>query len=81
MADNIDNLILEHLRGLRAEIASVKDDTREIKSRLVIVEAGIAGLRRDAGDYSATIADQHRRYDRITDRLDRIEQRLGLVEA
>ena len=58
MTDNIENLVLEQLRAIRADIASVKEDTREIKSRLVIVESGIAGLL-EMGDYAASIADQH----------------------
>ena len=72
MADNMENLALEQLRAIRSDIASVKEDTREIKSRLVIVESGIASLRRDGGDFAASIADQHLRYDRLNDRIDRI---------
>ena len=78
MADNMENLALEQLRAIRADITSVKEDTREIKSRLVIVESGIASLRRDGGDFAASIADQHLRYDRLNDRIDRIEKRLEL---
>ncbi|MDA8260810.1 MAG: hypothetical protein M0Z99_35115 [Betaproteobacteria bacterium] len=52
MAENMDNLVLEQLRAIRADIASVKEDTREIKSRLVTVESGIASLRRDGADYA-----------------------------
>ena len=58
---DIENLVLEQLRAIRAEIASVKEDTWEIKSRLIIVESGIASLRRDGGDFAASIADQHLR--------------------
>ena len=78
MADNMENHALEQLRAIGADIASVKEDTREIKSRLVIVESGIASLRRDGGDFAASIADQHLRYDRLNDRIDRIEKRLEL---
>lgn len=81
MAENIENLVLEQLRAIRSDIAAVKEDTREIKSRLVIVESGIASLRRDGGDYSASIADQHLRYDRINDRIERIEKLLELRQA
>ena len=46
MADNIENLILEHLRAIRSDIGGLKDDVREIKQRLTSLEAAIAGLRR-----------------------------------
>lgn len=44
MSDNFEHLMLEEFGSLRAEVASVKDDTREIKTRLAVVEAGIAML-------------------------------------
>lgn len=81
MTDNIEHLMLEQFRALRAEVASVKDDTREIKTRLAVVEAGIASLRRDNGDFATSIAAQHLSYDRLSDRVERIEQRLNLVDA
>lgn len=71
MTENIENLILEHLWAIRADQSSVRDDIREIKSRLTSLE------RTMAGNY-ADIADQHARYDRITERLERIERRLEL---
>lgn len=45
MSDRIEHLMLEEVGLLRAEVASVMDDTREIKTRLAVVEAGIASLR------------------------------------
>jgi septal ring factor EnvC (AmiA/AmiB activator) len=78
MTDDIENLVLEQLRAIRTDIASVKEDTREIKSRLVIIESGIAGLLTDGGDFAASIADQRLRYDRLNDRIDHIEKRLEL---
>ncbi len=47
MTDNVENLILEHLRAIRADIGGIKDDVREIKQRLTTLEAAVAGLRRD----------------------------------
>lgn len=46
MTDNVENLILEHLRAICADIGSIKDDVREIKQRLTSLEAAVAGLRR-----------------------------------
>lgn len=62
MAD-IDNIILEHLRAVRADLASLREDSREIKSRITNIEAGIAGLKRDNAHSYSEIADQHLRYD------------------
>ncbi len=51
MADETANLILEHLRGLRNEIAAFRSDTREdlrdIKARLSSLEQHVASLRQD----------------------------------
>ena len=45
--ENVENLILEHLRSIRADIAGMRDDIREIKQRLSNVESGIGSLKRD----------------------------------
>lgn len=81
MVGNIDNLVFEQLRALRADVASVKEDTREIKTRLAVVESGIASLRRDNGDFASSIAAQHLSYDRLAERVERIERRLDLADA
>ena len=46
MADTASNLILEHLKATRAEIAAVKADTAEIKEWLRSHDASIIELRR-----------------------------------
>lgn len=81
MPETVESLVLEQLRLIRSELASVKDDTREIKTRLAVVESGIASLRRDNGDFATSIAAQHLSYDRLSDRVDRIERRLDLTDA
>jgi hypothetical protein len=53
-----ENLVLEQLRFIRAEIAEVKADTKEIKHRLGGVEMGVASLRRDGGDFAVMHAGQ-----------------------
>ena len=45
MTESVENLILEHLRAIRADVAAVREDVREIKQRLSSLEAAIAGLR------------------------------------
>ena len=59
MTETVDNLVLEHLRAIRADVASIKDDVREVKHRLTSLEGAVAGLKRDLGD-------ELRRYGRPT---------------
>ena len=80
MTEAVDNLVLEHLRAIRADLSTVKEDVREIKHRMTNVEAAIGGLKRDqAADY-VQLAEQHGRYDRLVERVERIERRLELQE-
>ena len=48
--ENVNNLILKHLRIIRANIAGMRDDIREIELRLSNVEGGMGGLKRDTAD-------------------------------
>ena len=47
MTDNVENLVLEHLRALRAGQDRIENELRDMKSRLSAVEAGLNGVRRD----------------------------------
>ena len=76
--ENVENLILEHLRAMRADLAGIRDDTQEVKQRLSGLEAGVGGLKRDAGDLYTENASQHVRYDRLAAGIEKIERRLEL---
>jgi hypothetical protein len=39
MADTFDNPVLEHLRALRADVADMKNDMRDVKARLASIES------------------------------------------
>lgn len=73
--ENIDNLILEHLKNFRIELNEFRQDTREelqtIKMRLNSVERGVAGIHDD-------IAILQMQLDRVGGRIDKIEKRLEL---
>ena len=57
----------DRLRAIGDDVAELKTDLREIRGRVAILEAN---------DASVSF-----RIDRLGDRLDRIERRLGLVDA
>jgi predicted nuclease with TOPRIM domain len=66
MTDETTNLVLEHLRHIRGGIDDLRQDMREVKTRLGLLEQQYAII---SG-----------RLDRLTDRVERIERRLDLAE-
>jgi septal ring factor EnvC (AmiA/AmiB activator) len=81
VADSVENLILEPLREIRADIGGIKEDVRETKQRLTSLEAAVAGLRRDDANLYGNVIDQQGRYDRLAERVKRIEHRLDLADG
>jgi hypothetical protein len=78
MTEDIDHLMLEHLKALRLEVADVKADTTDIKSRLRSIDASIIDLRRNDLHGFEEVARQQISIDQIVERLQRIEKRLEL---
>jgi predicted nuclease with TOPRIM domain len=74
MVDDSNNLVLEHLRALRAGVDELRVDMRDVKGRLTSLEISVANLH---GDF----AGQSGRIDRVEHRLERIEQRLDLRDG
>jgi predicted nuclease with TOPRIM domain len=67
LRDEPENLVLRALRRIETTMDAVRDDIREIKTRLGFL-----------AQQSASLSS---RMDRLESRLDRIEKRLDLVEA
>lgn len=80
MADEPINLVLEHLRAIRTEIAGLRDDVREIKHRQNDMARQIAALRREQAGDAETTAHVEARLDRFGERLERIERRLDIAD-
>lgn len=79
MTDNIENLVLEHLKKIQIEQAAARERDAEIMARLGNIETGLARIARDeANNYSEIIHDRHT-VDKIKERLERIERRLELA--
>jgi uncharacterized coiled-coil protein SlyX len=81
MTDNVENLVLEHLRHIRNRIDRVADTADDIKSRLTSLEITTAGIRRDLAHMYGDIVEQHVRVDQLTARIERIERRLDLANT
>ena len=80
MTDDVNNLVLEHLRAIRADLRDVPDTMLEQGNRLTRMEIGLAGLRRDQGTDAGGVAELGLRLDRLADTVRRIEHRLDLVD-
>ena len=77
--EHVENLILEHLRAIRTGVAAIKDDVRELKSRVAHVEVGQATLLQHLGHNASMSAQRQLGYDRILERIEKIEKRLELT--
>jgi predicted nucleic acid-binding Zn-ribbon protein len=62
-----DNVVLQHLRAIRAQLDTLNERQLETMQR-------VGGLELQVANLSV-------RVDRIDARLDRVEKRLGLIEA
>lgn len=81
MTEATENLVLEHLRHIRGDIGVLRVEVREVRDRLATVESQLIGLRRDLTETMASVALLNGRIDRLADRMERVEQRLGLVDV
>jgi uncharacterized protein Yka (UPF0111/DUF47 family) len=71
---NVSDLVLEHLRYIRATVDRTADDIRDIKHRVTQLEIGQATLL-------GADAAKSDRIDRLEHRIDTLEKRLSLRGA
>jgi len=79
MADNINNLLLEHMKRIQAEMSGLRESNRDIISRLGHIEMVLADHTVALAEHTVRWAEQSVRLDRVVERLDRIERRLELT--
>ena len=73
MNEKVENLILEHLRALRADMSSIKEEMTGVRSEMGIVRQHMAGILGTQTLHDTEIAS-------LKVRLDRIEKRLDMVQ-
>jgi hypothetical protein len=74
MADESNEIVVEHLRHIRAKVDSLDDHMGRVELRLSAVEGHLASLL--IGEVG-----QNSEIDKIKHRLDRIEHRLELADG
>jgi len=69
-----DNIVLEHLRHIRATVDRSAEDLRDVKFRVGQLETKVF-------QSEGTLMQLVHRMDRFDERLTRVEMRLGLHDA
>ncbi len=70
----VDDMVPDLLRRIQASLDQLRDQTREVITRMGCLETGVA-------DVQVQLAGHSVRMDRMYTRLERIEKRLDLVDA
>ena len=81
MSEKVENLILEHLRGMRGSQDRVEQELREIKNRITNLESGVAGIRREWAHDNDKIVQQQIGLDHLNERIEKIEKRLDIANG
>ena len=80
MTDEIDNLVLEHLKPLRNELREFRSEfqteTENLKSRMSSLETSMINVKREVTAGNETDARHQVQLDQIVERVRRIERRL-----
>ena len=82
MAEEIDNLVLEHLKALRNDLRDFRsrfdDEMDDLKTRMSSLEGAMVTVKREVNYGDEVDARQQVSLDKIIKRLDRLERRLEL---
>jgi len=73
MSETTESIMLEILKNLQSGQNIIKEDVHDIKTRITSLERSVAGLFTDQ-------MEQHARFDKMNDRISRIEKRLEINE-
>ena len=79
MTDNVENLILEHLKRFQASMDRVERRLDEMSARVSNLKSAYASIMQHLTDLAAADATQQVVIGNVNMRLDRIERRLELT--
>ncbi|MHB1530965.1 hypothetical protein [Acidithiobacillus sp.] len=79
MSENVENLLLEHLRHIRSRVDQIAEDVTDLKHRMTSLEHGMGLIKREIHFGDEVDARQQVSLDRIVERIERIERRLDLT--
>lgn len=77
--ENIDSLVLEHLRHIRNKVDQIVDDIDDLKARISSLDSSMISVKREVNHAEEVDARQQVSIDKIIRRLERIENRLEIA--
>lgn len=78
MSDNVENLILEHLRHIRGKVDQIASDMDDLKARMSSLEVSMVSVKREVNHGDEVDARHQVSLDKLAKRIERIETRLEL---
>lgn len=83
MTEEVDNLLLEHLKAMRNELREFRNEfhveTENLKHRMSSLETSMINVRREVTTGDETDARHQVQLDQLVERIRRIEKRLELT--
>ena len=74
MTEDVENLVLEQLRRIRASVDRTELDVADLKVRM-------SSMEQHQGQILTLLGSLAQRMDRLDERMGRVERRLDLVDA
>jgi hypothetical protein len=81
MAEQTDNLVLDILRALRADMSAMREDFRDFKVRQNDMALSLAAMRRDQANDAGVSAHLQAQFDRLKEEVELIKRRLDIAPA
>lgn len=78
MAENVENLVIEHLRHIRSRVDQIADDMSDLKQRMSSLETSMVLVKREVAASDETDIRLQVSLDKLVERIQRIEKRLEL---
>jgi len=81
MTENIESLVLEHLRHIRSRVDQIADDVIDLKLRMSGLENAMVLVKREIAHSDDMDARQQLSLGKLATRIERIERRLELADT
>ena len=79
MTENVESLLLEHMKRFQASLDRMEHRLDEMTARMTTLEGSVVSIMQHLTNLSAADATQQISIDNVNRRLDRIERRLELA--